>query len=580
MSSNVNSSGVPVDHDGEPLEFGVVDSKAGPFAISGNVFRELFSGSGKDVNGNHLEASAVEGTPVMGGVKPSCYGGIPLENIVTVEDYLSSDEEPLSPSSAIQMCKNNTSATVHAMMKTTKFERDELFRARSKLMGILKFLKSKGFFEEMIYKEMQSNGVGASLPTRDDFGLPVSEPVTGKGPIPNPFVEKMKEKVDLCNVPEVFDGMPKPAVKSPSAEHDVSPQLQSTGDHKSWSQVVKNASPKVIEPPKFSFVPPPEGDSKVVPPDDDLKEGIDKLKTTIIGSFTKGTVPYKTVVDFANKVWKSRGLIYVGQKDARTFLFRFNSITDMNNALGKGTWYIERKPMVVHAWGTSVSTIKTMPLWVRFDQVPDSYWTVNCLSRLASVIGPPLCADELTFRLEILPFAKICVQYSVGDDLPSSIPVTVMDPVTGGKSDVVVLVSYPNKPLVCSACKSLGHLVGACPKTTRTWVRKDRAEIAQTSKDAVPEPIPTPVSNPCVVAPVGTSIPAAPIGSPPAKEVHTAMEDFSDNSVSPGSAFKNLKRIDECAPLCTSEPGFQPSKAQRKKMRRSQGKSSSPTPKS
>lgn len=33
-------------------------------------------------------------------------------------------------------------------------------------------------------------------------------------------------------------------------------------------------------------------------------------------------------------------------------------------------------------------------------------------------------------------------------------------------------VSYQHKPKVCSGCKSLGHLVSACPVTIRKWVRK------------------------------------------------------------------------------------------------------------
>ncbi|KAL1802919.1 hypothetical protein ACET3Z_031566 [Daucus carota] len=55
------------------------------------------------------------------------------------------------------------------------------------------------------------------------------------------------------------------------------------------------------------------------------------------------------------------------------------------------------------------------------------------------------------------------------------------------------------------------------------------------------------------------------------------LEDFSDNSVTPGKNFKNLKRIDECAQQAGTEPEFQLSRAQRKRLRKSQGKSPSPT---
>lgn len=113
-----------------------------------------------------------------------------------------------------------------------------------------------------------------------------------------------------------------------------------------------------------------------------------------------------------------------------------------------------------------------MPLWVKFHNVPDCYWTAKGLSKLASVVGKPLSADSFTSRLEIMPFAKICVLYTIGNPLPSSISAVDYNPVTKEKSSIDVKVSYVNKPLVCSGCHSLGHLVSACPVVTRVWVQK------------------------------------------------------------------------------------------------------------
>lgn len=117
--------------------------------------------------------------------------------------------------------------------------------------------------------------------------------------------------------------------------------------------------------------------------------------------------------------------------------------------------------------------VQTMPLWVKFEKVPDCYWTQEGISTLASVIGPPICADELTSQLEVLPIAKMCVNYTIGKDLPTKLKVVALDPITEEKTIEEVLLSYANKPLACTACQSLGHLVGACPKVKRQWVRKD-----------------------------------------------------------------------------------------------------------
>lgn len=84
----------------------------------------------------------------------------------------------------------------------------------------------------------------------------------------------------------------------------------------------------------------------------------------------------------------------------------------MNAALSKGTWYVDRKPMIVCRWGSEGfnKPITTIPLWFKLSIIPDCYWTQDGLSRLASVIGEPLCADQLTSKLEMLPFAKFCVK--------------------------------------------------------------------------------------------------------------------------------------------------------------------------
>lgn len=86
--------------------------------------------------------------------------------------------------------------------------------------------------------------------------------------------------------------------------------------------------------------------------------------------------------------------------------------------------------MVVCAWGCSPCKvpITSMPLRLKLSNVHDCYWTNKGLSSLASIVGRPLSADNLTSQLDVLPFAKMCVQYNYGDPLPNSIPVMAIDP--------------------------------------------------------------------------------------------------------------------------------------------------------
>lgn len=141
----------------------------------------------------------------------------------------------------------------------------------------------------------------------------------------------------------------------------------------------------------------------------------------------------------------------------------------MNAVLARGTWYFERKPLLGTAKNDSI------PLWVRFRNLPDYYWTREGLSCVASSIGPPICADKVTSQLNPVQFAKMCVRYKLGDPLPEKIKVAVMDINSKelSPSEVAEIeVSYPQRPMVCTGCKQLGHLVGACPTVKRVWVQK------------------------------------------------------------------------------------------------------------
>lgn len=470
MSSNVNSSGVPIDHDGEALEFGVMGNVA-PFAVSGDVFRELFGGCVQG-EGSHLESNPV------GGVQPylSSSGGIPVEQ-VDIEDITDaqSDSEPPSPRTAQEMCRSDNSSTIHAVLRTSKHEREELFRARNKLNTVLSFLRKQGFSEEQILEDIKSEGLGGQLPVRDDYDLPI---LSKK----DPFKDKMKGKVDSSQGPEGEDKM---FVNNPEkilGTSQMSVKGKEEGVKPSWSSVVAKGDGE--EKLCFDYSPLPAGCSVVTPPSDVLKKGLEKFKYCIVGVFTKGTLPLSKLEENVRKAWLGKGLLHSSQKDSHTFMFKFSSEMGMNSVLARGTWYFERKPLLLSAWGTDLFSKgpSTIPLWVRFKNLPDYYWTQEGLSYVASAIGPPICADKVTAQLNPVQFAKMCVRYKVGDALPETIRVALMDAHSlefSKDAFVDIEVSYPQRPMVCSGCSSLGHMVGACPLVKRVWVQKKSKEPTQ-----------------------------------------------------------------------------------------------------
>ncbi|KAK1394372.1 hypothetical protein POM88_013428 [Heracleum sosnowskyi] len=220
----------------------------------------------------------------------------------------------------------------------------------------------------------------------------------------------------------------KASVEGEYVEPEASRLDSENGKHKSWSQVVKN-SHVPCDNLTFHFLPPPIGDKIISPPVEVLIKGNEKYKTCIMGVLTHASLPFHKVSAFTNQAWKSRGLTHVSQKDICTFVFKFDTFENRNSVLSRGTWYLGNQPMIVMAWGAKIGDNTTFPLWVRFDNIPDNYWSRECLSLLGSVIGNPLYTYEHMSRLEILHFGKLCVEYKIGNELPNKIEVEVLDPV-------------------------------------------------------------------------------------------------------------------------------------------------------
>ena len=569
MSSNVDSDGCPIDHDGNKLEDGVFSSGA-RIAIRGDIFQELFSGSGQDKSEQHLESGFLEDSCV----KASALGGIPIVERVEIEDVdegLSSDDAP-SPKAGVKGPEQEMSATVHAILRTSKQEREALFLTRKKLGDVLGFLRKKGFSEEQVLADLKADGFGCAQPNRDDNGLPIRIHAQ------NPFVDKMKEKIDG----EVFVESTKPKGKSsevPSADSEIPKVPISESSPKSWANVVKRDSP----PLKLHFHSKAKGASLLEPPDEVLIKGNDKYKNYVVGTFSKGTLSFKKVSEFAFKYWKGKGLLSVHQKDNSTFMFHFNDLLGANDLLNRGTWYIERRPMILTAWGhkPGSSIITNMPLWVKFTNLPDCYWTEEGLSHVASVIGEPLGADSLTAKLEVLPFARLQVNYKLGDPLPNDIHVAVIDPITAERTTAKVLVSYPVRPIFCSGCKSLGHSISACPKISRVWKQKVKtpSEVPVNSQP----PLPTVTGEAFVSNPQETPNVKSNDENDwtEVKRKKPPSSPESDYSPTPPPVFKNLRKVDEVEGKRATSSAVRPkrlTKSQKKKLKASSGVSPQPLP--
>ncbi|KAJ6973805.1 hypothetical protein NC653_033972 [Populus alba x Populus x berolinensis] len=102
----------------------------------------------------------------------------------------------------------------------------------------------------------------------------------------------------------------------------------------------------------------------------------------------------------------------------------------------------------------------TIPVWVKFPNLPLKCWSIKCLSKIASVLGKPVQSDMLTSSMARLSYARVLVEVNLLSDLPYSIEVTLPN-----GSILHQQVVYETLPRFCKHCRKLGHITSSCTKS-------------------------------------------------------------------------------------------------------------------
>lgn len=109
------------------------------------------------------------------------------------------------------------------------------------------------------------------------------------------------------------------------------------------------------------------------------------------------------------------------------FVLKFDSATDRDEVLLSGPHLINSKPIIVKPWKADFNfneeILKTIPLWVKFPDLPLNCWGVETLSRISSGLGNPLFANECTSSVERISYARVLVETDVTQVLPEKIKI-------------------------------------------------------------------------------------------------------------------------------------------------------------
>ncbi|XP_056697968.1 uncharacterized protein [Spinacia oleracea] len=152
--------------------------------------------------------------------------------------------------------------------------------------------------------------------------------------------------------------------------------------------------------------------------------------------------------------------------------------------------------MIVKPWSATFNfhaeILRVVPLWIKLPNLPLNCWGTDSLSRIGSLVGVPLYADECTSKQLRISFARILVEVDVTKALPRS--VLVQDP---SGNTVVQKVIYDWIPPYCKKCKNVGNDCSKGMPTARfhpsvhipkkKWVMKGTVKKNTTTNEVQPK---------------------------------------------------------------------------------------------
>lgn len=123
-----------------------------------------------------------------------------------------------------------------------------------------------------------------------------------------------------------------------------------------------------------------------------------------------------------------------------------------------------------------------IPLWVRLPNLPLNCWGPDSLTRVGSLLGVPLYADECTTAQLRVSFARVLVEMDITSPLPD---VIWIEDAAGNLFKQKV--EYDWRPSYCKICHMAGHNCDqqpalqqprVQPKITQIWMPKQTTQPA------------------------------------------------------------------------------------------------------
>ncbi|XP_011016272.1 PREDICTED: uncharacterized protein LOC105119785, partial [Populus euphratica] len=193
--------------------------------------------------------------------------------------------------------------------------------------------------------------------------------------------------------------------------------------------------------------------------DDDLDIKCDLWKRCLVGYIAGRSPGFKALQNLIVNTWQCEASITI--HDSGWLIFTFDNDADKSHVLDGGPYLVYGRPLILKPmteyFEFSSTEMHTVPVWVKFPNLPLKCWSLKCLSKIASVLGRPVQSDMFTASMARLSYARVLVEVNLLSDLPSSIEVTLPN-----GHILHQQVVYETLPRFCKHCRKLGHLTSTC----------------------------------------------------------------------------------------------------------------------
>jgi hypothetical protein len=161
--------------------------------------------------------------------------------------------------------------------------------------------------------------------------------------------------------------------------------------------------------------------------DDDLDNKCDLWKMSLVGYITGHSPGFKALQNLIVNTWHCEASLTI--HDSGWLIFKFANEEDKLNVLYGGPYLVYGRPLILKTmleyFDFSSFDMHTVPVWVKFPNLPLKCWSLKCLSKIASVLSKPVQSDMLTSSMSRVSYARVLMEVNLLSDLPYSIEVTL-----------------------------------------------------------------------------------------------------------------------------------------------------------